>query len=62
MSELSKRQRALIRELSSGDGIYYVTQERAMAPGISGKWPLIIQHPATKNGRLIQRRWKKVKP
>lgn len=31
---------------------YYVTQERAMAPGIAGEWPDVIMHPKTKNGRL----------
>lgn len=40
-----------------GDGLYYVTQERAMAPGIADGWPAIIQPPHTKNGRLVRRKW-----
>lgn len=31
---------------------YYVTQEKAMAPGIADGWPEIIKAPHTKNGRL----------
>lgn len=31
---------------------YYVAQERAMAPGISGKWPEVIRAPHTRHGRL----------
>ena len=32
--------------------IFYVTEERAFAPGIAGGWPEIIPAPHTKNGRL----------
>lgn len=31
---------------------YYVAQEMAFAPGISGEWPEIIKAPHTKHGRL----------
>lgn len=33
---------------------YYVTQERAMAPGISGDWPEVIPKPGNPNGRLVK--------
>jgi hypothetical protein len=46
-----------LKELEQGDGTYYVTQERAFAPGISGEWPDVIQHPTNRNGRLVKRRW-----
>ena len=45
-----------IEELEKGDGIYYVTQERAFAPGIADGWPKVIPAPHTKNGRLVQRK------
>lgn len=44
-----------ITELGRGDGIYYVCQERAFAPGIADGWPDIIPAPHTKNGRLVKR-------
>ena len=31
---------------------FYVTEERAMAPGISGDWPNFIPKPDNPNGRL----------
>lgn len=31
---------------------FYMSQERAMTPGISGAWPNIIPH--NKNGRLVR--------
>lgn len=33
---------------------YYVTQERAMAPGVSGDWPEVIPKPDNRNGRLVK--------
>lgn len=33
---------------------FYVTQERAMAPEISGKWPKVIPKPDNPNGRLVK--------
>ena len=33
---------------------YYATEERAMAPGISGEWPDVIPHPTNKNARLVK--------
>ena len=43
------------KELVGGDGIYYITQERAFAPGIADGWPDVIPAPHTKNGRLVKR-------
>ena len=37
------------------NGVYYVAQEIAMAPGISDGWPEIIPAPHTRNGRLVRR-------
>lgn len=34
--------------------IYYVTQERAFAPGIAAGWPEVIPAPHTQNGRLVR--------
>lgn len=31
---------------------FYVTEERAMAPGISGDWPSVIHKSDNPNGRL----------
>lgn len=47
--------RGLMEELKDGDGVYYIAQERAMAPGIAGDWPDIIPHPTNRNGRLLKR-------
>lgn len=33
---------------------FYVTEEKAMAPGISGDWPLFIPKPDNPNGRLAK--------
>ncbi len=44
-----------IAELERGDGIYYVTEERAFAPGIADGWPAVIPAPHSKNGRLVRR-------
>jgi hypothetical protein len=33
---------------------FYVTQERALAPGIAGDWPKIIPKPDSPNGRLVK--------
>ncbi len=33
---------------------YYITEERAMAPGISGDWPQTIPKPDNRNGRLVK--------
>ena len=33
---------------------FYVTEERAMAPGIAGEWPKIIEKPGNPNGRLVK--------
>ena len=49
--------RAATAELRSGDGTYYLTQERAMAPGIADGWPDVIPAPHTKNGRLVKRKF-----
>jgi hypothetical protein len=46
---------AAIAELRRGDGTYYVAEERAFAPGISGEWPVVIKKPGDKNGRLVKR-------
>lgn len=32
----------------------YVCEEKAFAPGIVKKWPLVIAHPETPNGRLVR--------
>lgn len=52
MGMLTPRQ---IAEIEQGDGVYYVTQERAMAPGIADGWPEVIPAPHSKNGRLVRR-------
>lgn len=44
-----------LTELQSGDGVYYIPQETAFCPGISGEWPSVIKHPTNKNGRLVKR-------
>jgi hypothetical protein len=47
-----------IAELLAGDGLYYVAQERAFAPGISGgtdAWPAVLTSPKVKHGRLVKR-------
>lgn len=33
---------------------FYVTEERAMAPGIAGDWPGVIAKPDNPNGRLVK--------
>lgn len=33
---------------------YYATEERAMAPGIAGDWPKVIQKPDNPHGRLVK--------
>jgi hypothetical protein len=33
---------------------FYITQERALAPGIAGDWPKIIPKPDSPNGRLLK--------
>jgi hypothetical protein len=33
---------------------FYITQERALAPGIAGDWPKIIPKPDNPNGRLVK--------
>lgn len=50
-----ERMRLALEELTGGDGVYYVTQERAMAPGIADRWPAVIPAPHTPNGRLVKR-------
>ncbi len=45
----------LIKELELGDGVYYLAQERAFAPGIVKEWPNVIPHPSDPNGRLLKR-------
>ena len=32
---------------------FYVTQERAMAPGIAGEWPKVIPKPDNQHGRRL---------
>lgn len=54
------KQRELIAELEEGDGCYYITQERAFAPGVADGWPEVIKAPHTENGRLLKRQWPKV--
>ena len=48
---------AATTELRRGDGTYYLTEERAMAPGIADGWPDVIPAPHTKNGRLVKRKF-----
>lgn len=48
---------AATAELRRGDGTYYLTEERAMAPGIADGWPDVIPAPHTKNGRLVKRKF-----
>ena len=50
-----ERYKEATEELRSGDGTYYLTEERAMAPGIADGWPYVIKAPHTKNGRLVKR-------
>lgn len=57
IAPLSEAEWALVQEIRAGDGIYYVAQERAMAPGIAGEWPAVIPKPKNKNGRLVKRQW-----
>ena len=33
---------------------FYVTEEKAMAPGISGDWPAVIAKPDNPHGRLVK--------
>jgi hypothetical protein len=33
---------------------FYVTQEKAMAPGIAGDWPKVIAKPDSPHGRLVK--------
>lgn len=33
---------------------YYATEEKAMAPGISGEWPRVIPKPDNPHGRLVK--------
>ena len=33
---------------------YYVTEERAFAPGIAGDWPDVIAKPDNPHGRLVK--------
>jgi hypothetical protein len=33
---------------------FYVTEERAFAPGIAGNWPKVIVKPDNPNGRLVK--------
>jgi len=64
MSDATKEWLERVREaagewhlLRQGDGVYYITQERGMAPGISGDWPEIIGHGDTvpRHGRLVKK-------
>lgn len=50
--------REALKELERGDGLYYITQESAFAPGIVKDWPETIPHPTSKYGRLVKRQWK----
>lgn len=34
--------------------IFYVAQEKALAPGSSGDWPAVIKKPGSSNGRLVR--------
>lgn len=52
MGMLTPRQ---IAEIERGDGVYYLAEERAMAPGSSEGWPAVIPAPHSKNGRLVRR-------
>lgn len=38
----------------AGLTIFYITQERAFAPGIADGWPEVIPAPHTPNGRLVR--------
>lgn len=33
---------------------YYITEEKAFAPGIASEWPHIIPKPDNPNGRLVK--------
>jgi len=49
--------RAVLKEWDEREAagtVYYVAQERAMAPGIVTDWPAVIKHPTNKNGRLVK--------
>jgi hypothetical protein len=56
---LTTAQQGNVNELEMGDGLYYVAQEAAFAPGIVKEWPAVIKHPKDKNGRLVRRKWPK---
>ena len=34
--------------------MFYMTQEKAFAPGIAGEWPDTIPKPDNPNGRLVR--------
>lgn len=53
----NEKLRAATAELRKGDGTYYLTEERAFAPGIADGWPSVIPAPHTKHGRLVKRRF-----
>jgi hypothetical protein len=58
-TELTEEEWSAVEELRQGDGLYYIAQEAAMAPGIVRKWPLVV-HPRgvpKHQGRLIRRRF-----
>jgi hypothetical protein len=38
--------------VSDEGAVYYIAQEKAMAPGIVKEWPDIVRLPKDKNGRL----------
>lgn len=59
LSDTPPVSKEVLGELSRGDGIYYIAQERAMAPGIVGEWPEVIKHPTNPHGRLVKRQWNK---
>lgn len=59
LSDTPPVSKEVLEELSRGDGIYYIAQERAMAPGIVGEWPEVIKHPTNPHGRLVKRQWNK---
>lgn len=56
-AELTPDEWLALQELRQGNGLYYVAQEAAFAPGIAGEWPAVVKAPQSKHGRLVRRFW-----
>lgn len=50
--KITKQQLA---ELESGDGIYYIAQERLCGPDFPFEWPVIVKIKGNKYKRLVKR-------